>query len=155
MNFIWSHLFSTGVVRTVRPAPRRKPQVPPVGADWLALAQAPPDRSRTVYDPTGAALALRKSDVLAHGGEGVIYKFEKNPAFLIKVCKDDTLRDIRKLAAFRDRLNAMLALEECRNAPFLAWPLMPVFDQNKNVIGFAMRKTSGRTLRALYAPCQV
>ncbi len=136
-------------------AVRRKPQSPPVGADWLALAKSPPDRTRTVYDPTGAALVLKKTDVLAHGGEGVIYKFAKNPAFLIKVCKDDTLRDARKLAAFRDRLNAMLALEECRNATFLAWPLMPVFDGDKHVIGFVMRKTSGRTLRALYAPCQV
>ena len=133
----------------------RKPQTSPTGADWLALAKSPPDRTRTVHDPTGAALVLRKTDVLAHGGEGVIYKFAKNPAFLIKVCKDDTLRDSRKLAAFRDRLNAMLALEECRNAPFLAWPLMPVFDADRHVIGFVMRKTSGRTLRALYAPCQV
>ena len=149
MNFHWSHLFSQSARRIVRTVPRRKPQAPPVGADWLALARPSQDRSRTVYDPTGAALALRKSDVLAHGGEGVVYNFAKNPAFLIKVCKDDTLRDTRKLAAFRGRLNAMLALVECRNAPFLAWPLMPVFDQNKNVIGFVMRKTSGRTLRAL------
>ncbi|MBQ9502294.1 MAG: hypothetical protein IJU70_09085 [Lentisphaeria bacterium] len=140
-----------------RPAPaiQRKPQAAPAGADWLALAQVSPERTRTVYDPAGSPLVLNKSDVLASGGEGVIYRFAKNPAFLIKVCKDDTLRDARKLAAFRDRLNAMLALEECRNAPFLAWPLMPVFDGKKNVIGFVMRKSSGRTLRALYAPCQV
>ena len=136
-------------------APHPKPQDAPAGADWLALAKSPPDRSRTVYDPAGVPLVLQKSDVLAHGGEGVIYRFAKNPAFLIKVCKDDTLRDARKLAAFRDRLNAMLALEECRNATFLAWPLMPVFDEKRNVIGFVMRKSSGRTLRALYAPCQV
>lgn len=134
---------------------RRRPQTPPTGADWLALARPSPDRDRTVYDPTGAALALKKSDVLAHGGEGIVYTFRKNPAFLIKICKDDTLRDPRKLAAFRDRLNAMLALEECRKADFLAWPLMPVFDEKKQVIGFVMRKNSGRTLRALYAPCQV
>jgi DNA-binding helix-hairpin-helix protein with protein kinase domain len=134
---------------------RRRPQAAPTGADWLALARPSPDRDRTVYDPTGAALALKKSDVLAHGGEGIVYTFRKNPAFLIKICKDDTLRDPRKLAAFRDRLNAMLALEECRKADFLAWPLMSVFDEKKQVIGFVMRKNSGRTLRALYAPCQV
>ena len=145
------------LVQNRRPgaAPRPRRQAPPAGTDWLALAQSPPDRSRTVYDPAGSPLPLNKTDVLAHGGEGVIYKFAKNPAFLIKVCKDDTLRDSRKLAAFRDRLNAMLALTECRNAPFLAWPLMAVFDGKKNVIGFVMRKSSGRTLRALYAPCQV
>ena len=151
MNSFLSQFFAM----TARPAARRKVQAPPAGADWLALANSPPDRARTVYDPTGAALLLKKDDVLARGGEGVIYRFAKNPAFLIKVCKDDTLGDARKLAAFRERLNAMLALEPCRNAPFLAWPLMPVFDERKNVIGFVMRKTSGRTLRALYAPCQV
>ena len=134
---------------------RRRPQAAPTGADWLALARPSPDRDHTVYDPTGAALALKKSDVLAHGGEGIVYTFQENPAFLIKICKDDTLRDPRKLAAFRDRLNAMLALEECRKADFLAWPLMPVFNEKKQVIGFVMRKNSGRTLRALYAPCQV
>ena len=134
---------------------RRHPQTPPTGSDWLALARPSPDRDRMVYDPAGAPLSLTKADILAHGGEGIVYTFRKNPAFLIKICKDDTLRDPRKLAAFRDRLNAMLALEECRKADFLAWPLMPVFDEKKQVIGFVMRKNSGRTLRALYAPCQV
>lgn len=158
MNGFWSQLLAA----TRPPAPsarsaRRKGASPPplAGADWLTLAKSPPGRFRKVYDPTGAALSLRSSDVLTHGGEGVIYRFAQNPAFLIKVCKDDTLGDAKKLRAFRDRLNAMLALEECRNAPFLAWPLMPVFDGNRNAIGFAMRKCSGRTLRALYAPCQV
>ena len=37
-------------------ARRPKPQTPPAGADWLALAQSPPDRSRTVYDPSGSAV---------------------------------------------------------------------------------------------------
>jgi len=150
-------LLRLNTVSNRRPAPARrpKPRPAPAGADWLALARSSPERTRTVYDPGGSPLVLNRTDVLASGGEGVIYRFAKNPAFLIKVCKDDTLRDPRKLAAFRERLNAMLALEECRNAPFLAWPLMPVFDGKRNVIGFVMRKSSGRTLRALYAPCQV
>ena len=134
---------------------QRRRQPPPVGADWLALAQSAPERSRTVYDSVGAPLMLRKGDILTHGGEGVIYTFRKNPAFLIKVCKDDTLKNSAKRAAFRERLKAMLALEACRNASFLAWPQMPVFDDRKEMIGFVMRKGSGRTLRALYAPCQV
>lgn len=155
MNRLLSQLFSLASHSPARKSARRKAPPPAAGADWLALAKSPPARSRTVYDPTGAPLALRKTDVLTCGGEGVIYRFAKNPAFLIKICKDDTLGDGRKLAAFRDRLNAMLALEECRCAAFLAWPQMPVFDARQNVIGFVMRKCSGRTLRALYAPCQV
>ena len=58
---------------------RRRQQTPPAGADWLALAQSAPERSRVVYDPGGAPLMLRKEDVLTHGGEGVIYKFAKIP----------------------------------------------------------------------------
>ena len=156
MNLFLQHFFknwNSPSPAVKRAQPRRHP--PPAGADWLALTRSAPERDRTVYDPGGAPLMLRKEDILARGGEGVVYIFRKNPSFLIKICKDDTLKDGTKRAAFRDRLTGMLALEECRDAPFLAWPQMPVFNEGKEVIGFVMRKSSGRTLRALYAPCQV
>ena len=155
MNSFLSQIFAMTTPRPAARTIRRKPQPPPAGEDWLTLARSAPERSRIVHDPGGAPLMLRKEDILAHGGEGVIYTFRKNPSFLIKVCKDDTLKDSVKRAAFRERLKAMLSLEECRQAAFLAWPQMPVFDDRKEVIGFVMRKCSGRTLRALYAPCQV
>ena len=126
-----------------------------VGKDWLALGAPSGERSRTIFDPTGKPLLLRKSAILAHGGEGFVYNLEVNPHYLVKVCKDDTLNNFRKQSAFCDRLNAMLALEDCRRADFLAWPQMPVFDVYRKVIGFVMPRANGRTLRALYAPCQV
>ena len=133
---------------------KRKMRVP-VGKEWLALSASSGERSRTIFDPTGKPLCLKKSDILAHGGEGFVYKLGINPYYLIKICKDDTLTNARKRSAFCGRLNAMLALEDCRKADFLAWPQMPVFDANKKVIGFVMPRANGRTLRALYAPCQV
>ena len=137
------------------PSRPTKRQRVPVGNDWLSLAAPSGERNRTIFDPAGKPLHLKKSDLLAHGGEGFVYKLGINPHYLVKICKDDTLNNTRKLSAFCDRLNAMLALEECRKADFLAWPQMPVFDANKNVIGFVMPRANGRTLRALYAPCQV
>ena len=125
------------------------------GSDWFSLAVQSGERSRTVYDSAGKPLRLKKSDIIAHGGEGFVYKLGINPHYLVKICKDDTLNNARKQSAFCDRLNAMLALEECRKADFLAWPQMPVFDANKKVIGFVMPHANGRTLRALYAPWQV
>ena len=127
----------------------------PSGKDWLSLAVPEAERDRIVYDPQGKPLQLKKSDVLARGGEGVVYKLDINPYYLVKVCKDETLKNSRKQAAFGERLNAMLALEECRKAAFLSWPQMPVFDGNKKMIGYVMPKAEGRTLRALYAPRQV
>lgn len=134
---------------------RKKRQDVPAGNDWLSLAAPSGVRNRTIFDPCGKPLQLKKSDILAHGGEGFVYKLDINPHYFVKICKDDTLNNQRKQTAFCDRLNAMLALEECRKAEFLAWPQMPVFDAGKKVIGFVMPRANGRTLRALYAPCQV
>ena len=131
------------------------PKVANTSLDWRSLAVPVSEQDRIVYDPQGKPLPLKKSDVLARGGEGVVYNLGINSNYLIQICKDDTLRNNRKQASFCERLNAMLALEDCRQAGFLAWPQMPVFDRNKKVIGYVMPKAHGRTLRALYAPCQV
>ncbi len=118
----------------------------------LRQETAAPERLR-VYDPSGNPMTLDKSQEIARGGEGKIYTFAHNPAFLIKVLKPEVQQ--AKAPDFQKRLNVMLALSECRNAPFLAWPQMAVFDARQRTIGFVMRRCEGRKLRALYAPCQV
>ena len=126
-----------------------------VGGDWAALATSTSPKDVTVYDPKGIPLRLGSADEIAHGGEGVIYRFSRNNGILIKVCKHETLANKSKLSVFRSRLNAMMLLEECRQADFLAWPLMPVMDAKGGAVGFVMRRCTGRTLRALLAPVQV
>ncbi len=138
-----------------RPAPQRPRAPVTTGSDWSLLATPDKRSDLTVYDPKGTPLYLKKADVITHGGEGVIYRFTRNPNVLIKVCKPETLADAKKLVLFRSRLAAMMRLSECREAPFLAWPLMPVMDAHGAPIGFVMRKCLGRTLRALFAPMQV
>ena len=129
--------------------------IPATGSDWTALANSNPSKEIVLYDPKGNPLRLNTEDEITHGGEGVIYPFVKNNAILIKVCRNETLRNKSKMSVFRSRLNAMMRLEDCRKAEFLAWPLMPVNDVNGGAIGFVMRKCTGRTFRALFAPCQV
>ncbi len=137
-----------------RLAPARRP-APVAGGDWAALVDTESPRGLTVYDLKGAPLRLKRSDEVARGGEGVIYRLMQNDGILIKVCKRETLADRAKMSVFRNRLKAMMQLEECRQADFLAWPLMPVLDAKGGAIGFAMRRCRGRTLRALLAPVQV
>ncbi len=122
----------------------------PVGADWLALSKTDsPSDTLTVYDLQGQPLRLLSQEKVASGGGGSIYRFAQNKNVLIKVCKDSLLN------RFGERVQAMLALQDLVQKPYLAWPLMPVFDNQGKTIGFAMRKCAGRTFRALYAPCQV
>lgn len=137
------------------PSRKRQVQSPATGRDWAALARHDAQGDITVYDPKGVPLRLKCNDEVARGGEGVIYQFARNGNVLIKVCKRETLADGSKLSLFRSRLNAMMKLEECRQADFLAWPLMPAMDARGGAIGFVMRKCTGRTLRAFLAPVQV
>ena len=123
--------------------------------DWAALAKPMPRGDITVYDPKGVPLRLHCSDEVARGGEGIIYRFARNNGVLIKVCRQETRDDKDKLSLFRRRMNAMMRLDECCQADFLAWPLMPVMDNRGGAVGFVMRKCTGRTLRALLAPVQV
>ena len=141
---------------TAQPSrPHRPPQQPATGADWRHLAQPGTGGGVTVYDPKRTPMKLTRADEVAHGGEGVIYRIPHADAYLLKVCKPETLADRQKLALFRERLAAMTALADCRNAQFLAWPIMPALDGHGMPIGFVMRKCTGRTFRALFAPAQV
>lgn len=113
---------------------RRPPQT---GRGGLALAAPEKAGPVTVYDRQGDPLKLSAAEKVAQGGGGTVYRFRANDQILIKLCKPDLVPG--------RKIQAMLEREECRNAPFLAWPLMPVFDPNRLITGFAMRKCSGRT----------
>jgi DNA-binding helix-hairpin-helix protein with protein kinase domain len=135
---------------------RRTPSAPVTGTDWQKLSQPKTSRNAfTVYDPRQTPLRLTPADEIAHGGEGIIYRIPQSSSYLLKLCKPETIADRQKLAIFHQHLAAMSAIEECREAKNLAWPLMPVRDGQGRTIGFAMQKCAGRTFRALFAPVQV
>ena len=120
--------------------------------NWAKLAGKKDEpTTRTVYDPQGGALKLGARDAKASGGEGVVYTYPANPKILVKIYKAETLADPSKKAVIAARLNAMLANKACAKMPGVAWPLMPVFDAQKNMIGFVMRACKGIPFQSLFA----
>lgn len=119
---------------------------------WAKLTgKASEPTTRTVYDLKGNSLKLSACDEKASGGEGVVYAYPANPKILVKIYKAETLADPAKKAATAARLKAMLANKACAQMPGLAWPLMPVFDAKKNMIGFVMRACQGVPFQSLFA----
>ena len=108
-----------------------------------------------VYDAEGAPLPLGIEDEKASGGEGTVYRYPKNPKFVIKVYKRRILDNPAKRDAIERRLRDMLLIEPLRKAEGIAWPLMPVFDENKRAVGFVMRAVDGTSMRSLQGAAQI
>ena len=139
-------------VNTPTPAmvtPRKKP-----GGLFARVANAPATSASVagvkLYDQGGNLLLLGEKCQLASGGEGIVYEFPQNSKYLIKVYKEETRNDNKKMEEIRDRLVAMIN-SPCAKMEFLAWPLMLVFSDphRKNLAGFAMRKCVGKSVNSI------
>ena len=86
---------------------QRRPR-PAADGDWASLAKPDTQGTVTVYDPKGVPLRLNRGDEVAHGGEGVIYRFARNNGILIKVCKKETLADDKVSEGEATRIKKML-----------------------------------------------
>lgn len=113
------------------------------------------DSTITVYDMDGKPLQLGNRDEKASGGEGVVYTYAANPKFLIKVYKSATLNDSEKMREIRQRILDMVRISDFGRHDFLAWPLMPVFDAQHQIVGFVMRKCEGFSLLAFRGPASI
>lgn len=56
-----------------------------------------------------------------------------------------------KKAEISARLTAMFAKKSCAKMPGLAWPLMPVFNERWEMVGFVMRACTGIPFQSLFA----
>ena len=160
---LMSTLFGTSKSNT-QPAKRVKPTAPSAkrsssssqgGLNWAQLITDEPQRQLTVYDPAGNPLKLKESSQKGCGGEGTVYEFAQNPKYLIKVYKQEILGNPVRMQELRSRILDMTQMQQCIRMPFLAWPCMPVMNGKKEVIGFAMRKSEGRSLLSLRGPASV
>ena len=137
------------------PAPTSAPALAPQGGlpAWLKQDPLSSGDSRrnsiTVYDLKGNPLQLDFHHEKASGGEGTVYTLPGNDKVLIKVYKEQTINDPVKLAELRQRITAMSSVSACRSMDFLAWPIMPVYNAQKQIIGFAMRRCEGKSFLAL------
>ena len=108
--------------------------------------------SRTIFDPQGNVITLGAKDEKGSGGEGTVYELPLNSKFLVKIYREEILRDTKKMVALRSRIIDMVNLKACAQMPFVAWPIMPVMDAQKQIIGFVMRKCTGSSLLTLRGP---
>ena len=138
------------------PAPPATVPAPPADEcdvpAWLKQCTKNASASRdsiTVYDLGGNALQLTLHNEKASGGEGTVYTLPGNDKILIKIYKDQIINNPEKLKELRRKIVAMHAITACRDMDFLAWPLMPVCDEKKQIIGFAMKRCEGKSLLAL------
>lgn len=125
--------------------------------NWLAATDDCDynDASITVYDYDGNPLELGQCDEKASGGEGIVYTYAANPKFLIKIYKSETLEDENKMRDIRRRIQDMSRISALSGANFLAWPVLPVFNEQQQIIGFVMRKCEGFSFLALRGPAYI
>lgn len=136
------------------PPPPQSTQAPkqPAPASTYPLEQE--KTQLTVYDYAGTALQLPEDNIVAGGREGTVYSMPKKDNILIKLYNKLQIDNREKHQRNTERLRTMfkllhkLNLGNCQKIP-LAWPVMPIFDKNKTIIGFAMYKCDGVSFRAL------
>lgn len=157
---IFSKLFnhgnqcSTSNTTSNKPLPVTTPVYAPRGG-WLdATVDDSSSTAATVeiYDLEGHPLRLGAANELGAGGEGIAYELPLNPNILVKMYRQGTLEDPQKIGMLRQRILDMVNLVPCAKMSFLAWPLMPVMDARREVIGFAMRKCTGFSFQTLRGP---
>jgi len=125
------------------------------GRNWVHRCNNGTEESASsisVYDANGSSLQLGKQAELGAGGEGTVYSLavsSKTP-LLVKIFKPETLKDMNKMDGLSQRMDDMLNIGMCRSMNFLAWPVMPVCNAQKQLAGFVMRKVSGRTFRSFH-----
>lgn len=150
-----------GIWNFFRAAVNNSPSASPSAGTWnttssSASGSQPEDGGQVdAYDMNGNRLELGAREYKTSGGEGAVYSFPKNPRVLVKIYKKSKLETPDKKRAIHARIIDMAGNNKISNQANMAWPLMPVFDANKNVIGFAMRKCEGNSLLALRGPANI
>jgi len=98
-----------------------------------------------VYTVTGKAIAL-KEPALKAGGEGAVYEIIGYPNKVAKIYHDSADAKRRE-----NKINEMVKISEGYSfkssniTQDIAWPLSPLFDKNKQFIGFGMNRISAST----------
>lgn len=98
-----------------------------------------------VYTLTGKAIAL-KEPALKAGGEGAVYEIIGYPNKVAKI-----YHDLADAKTRENKINEMVKISEGYSfrstniTQDIAWPLSPLFDKNKQFVGFGMNRISAST----------
>lgn len=94
---------------------------------------------KTVYTPDGTPANLGSE--IGGGGEGTVYEVQTNTPnqnnILVKI-----YHNTQKQKTLEKKIDTMRVMP-IRDEKFISWPISPVFDVNKNWVGYAMRRISG------------
>ena len=100
-----------------------------------------PEAQITVYDDDRKPLVLGAAQQLGRtGAGGSVYEIPTAPEFCVKLFKPQDLADGVKRKRILSTLETMLEMPECARNPNLAWPFGFVYDKERSVIGYAMRR---------------
>ncbi len=100
---------------------------------------------KTYYLDNGKKIILDNAKPIGTGGEGSVFKLAKNPNILVKVYNKralDRMPDIE--LKIRTMVKNKPGLLEYKGLTIIAWPSYVVYDENKNFIGYVMRKVQAK-----------
>lgn len=98
----------------------------------------------TVYDAQQSAKQL--SNMLAKGGEGSVYVLQGRNDVLVKLYHPEVLN---KLQPQLQQKIAVMLQNKPQNENLLSWPLIDVYNQQQQWIGYAMHRKQGLKLQFL------
>lgn len=99
-----------------------------------------------VYSKIGEPQELDK--LLAKGGEGEVYPLKNRPDILVKLYFPEKLAKSKN--TLQSKIDAMVSIRyKFKEHKNISWVAIPVYDDNKQWIGYAMPKLQGYPLRTL------
>ncbi len=103
----------------------------------------------TVYDHTQTPQVL--ADELARGGEGAVHPLARREDVLVKIYHAKTLE--KDGAQLQQKISAMIDVKEHFVDSPICWPRLNIFDDNRQWIGYAMKRAEGVPLTQLAHAC--
>ena len=98
-----------------------------------------------VFDRGGSPKLL--SELLASGGEGGVYPLADRQGILVKLYHKEILE--KRGSELSDKIEAMIQIKGKFEGHSVSWPLLSVFNDRKEWIGYAMHRADGVPLGRL------
>ncbi|GHT94645.1 hypothetical protein FACS1894141_1700 [Spirochaetia bacterium] len=85
------------------------------------------------------------------GGEGTVYSLPNRPGFLVKIYHPEKLKKYRAEYKYKieDKIEAMISIKQQFSTDNVCWPLLSVYDDFHQWIGYAMKHGEGVPMRYL------
>lgn len=89
---------------------------------------------------------------LKSGGEGTVYPLSHRPELVVKVYHEHLRTELHRQDKIFAQMKLYADLQPLLKELPMAWPLIPVFDEQKQWVGYAMKKVNGKTMSVFRNP---